>query len=324
MLTGYRPSPVLEYPSIGSTIAHLQRSDEAILPANIAVPDYRVGGGGLTGNGYLPASVRPFSLGSDPAKRDFQVQDLEPYAGLTSMRMIRRKAFVNRLDHFSQTLNRSAEWSSDPNLEQAFRLISSREAKEAFDLSSEPSGLRQRYGNRTIGAACLLARRLIQRGVPFVTVNNRGWDTHNNLYTRLKEGFTGAPVPVGLVPSFDLAFSALVEDLRDCGLLEQTLVIAMGEFGRTPKLNTAAGRDHWPRVFSAVMAGGGVPEGLVLGSSDATAESPADRPITPEDLAHTVFRLMGISPDFELRSSDGRPIRVGHIDGQAIQEIVGP
>ncbi len=155
-----------------------------------------------------------------------------------------------------------------------------------------------------------------------MTVNDRGWDTHSDLYTRLKEGYTGAKVPVGLIPSLDLAFSALVTDLRERGLLDETLVIVMGEFGRTPKLNTAGGRDHWPRVFSVVLAGGGVPKGLVLGSSDATGESPRERPIRPEDLAHTIYRLLGIDPNRELQSSDGRPIRVGHIDGKAVAEII--
>jgi hypothetical protein len=321
MLTGYRPSPVLEYPSYGSTVALLRKSELA-LPTNVAIPDYRVGGGRLTGNGYLPPAVQPFSLGSDPAKQDFQVRDLEPYTGLTDTRLARRKQFLNQLDRLNETLQTSPDSPSDPNFEQAFRLITSPDAKKAFDLTDEPPAVRQRYGSRTIGVSCLLARRLVERGVPFVTVNDRGWDTHNNLYTRLKEGYTGAKVPVGLIPSLDLAFSSLVLDLKDRGLLDETLVIVMGEFGRTPKLNTAGGRDHWPRVFSVVLAGGGVPGGLVVGSSDATGESPSDRPVTPEDIAHTIYRLMGIDPNLELQSSDGRPIRVGHITGKALPEIL--
>ena len=322
MLTGYRPSPVLEYPSLGSTIAFLKQSGESVLPRNIAVPDYRVGGGGLTGNGYLPSAAQPFALGSDPAQEGFHVRDLEPYGGLTGARLARRQQFLNQLDRLSRGVDAAADSPSDPAFEQAFRLITSPQAKQAFDLSSETPATRQRYGNRTIGVSCLLARRLVERGVPFVTVNDRGWDTHSNLYTRLKEGFTGARNPVGLIPSLDLAFSALVNDLQDRRLLDETLVVVMGEFGRTPKLNTAGGRDHWPRVFSVVMAGGGVPQGLALGKSDATGESPLERPITPEDIAHTVYHLMGIDPSLELHSGDGRPIRVGHINGQAIPEIV--
>jgi hypothetical protein len=322
LLTGYRPSPALEYPAIGSTVAHLRSGADSILPANIAVPDYRVGGGRLTGHGYLPAATQPFSLGSDPAKPGFQVRDLEFYTGLSGARMARRKAFLNRLDGLSETLETGGDSPSDPVFEQAFRLISAPEARQAFDLSDEPASLRARYGGRTIGASCLLARRLVERGVPFVTVNDRGWDTHDNLYTRLKEGYTGAKDPVGLIPSLDLALSALVTDLRERGLLERTLVLVMGEFGRTPKLNTSGGRDHWPRVFSVVMAGGGVPGGLVLGSSDATGESPQERPVSPADIAHTVYRLLGIDPAHALHTADERPIRVGHVAGHAIPEIV--
>jgi hypothetical protein len=321
MLTGYRPSPVIEYPSYGSTVA-LLRPSQGALPDNVAIPDFRVGGSSMTGHGYLPAAVQPFSLGSDPAGQDFQVRDLEPYTGLTDTRLARRRQFLNQLDRLNETLQATATEPSDPSFEQAFRLIMSPEAKKAFDLSDESPAARQAYGSRTIGVSCLLARRLVERGVPFVTVNDRGWDTHADLYTRLKEGYTGANVPVGLIPSLDVAFSALITDLKDRGLLDETLVVVMGEFGRTPKLNTAGGRDHWPRVFSAVLAGGGVPAGLVVGSSDATGESPHDRPVTPADLAHTIYRLLGIDPDLELHSADGRPIRVGRIDGKALPEII--
>ncbi len=321
MLTGYRPSPVIEYPSYGSTVA-LLRPAQGALPDNVAIPDFRVGGSSMTGHGYLPAAVQPFSLGSDPAGQDFQVRDLEPFTGLTDTRLARRRQFLNQLDRLNETLQATTSEPSDPSFEQAFRLITSPEAKKAFDLSDESAAARRAYGSRTIGVSCLLARRLVERGVPFVTVNDRGWDTHTNLYTRLKEGYTGANQPVGLIPSLDLAFSALITDLKERGLLDETLVVVMGEFGRTPKLNTAGGRDHWPRVFSAVLAGGGVPAGMVVGSSDATGESPHDRPVTPADLAHTIYRLLGIDPDLELRSADGRPIRVGHIDGKALPEII--
>src|SRR5262249_42591721 len=150
------------------------------------------------------------------------------------------------------------------------------------------AAVRARYGPRTIGQSCLLARRLVERGVPFVTVNNTGWDTHDGLVLRLKEGYAGAKVGVGLVPLFDQAFAALVGDLSERGLLDETLVVAMGEFGRTPKLNTRGGRDHWPRVFSVVLAGGGVKGGQVIGKSDRVGESPSDRAVTPADLAFTL------------------------------------
>jgi uncharacterized protein (DUF1501 family) len=161
---------------------------------------------------------------------------------------------------------------------------------------------------------------LVERGVPFVTVQNTGWDTHDGLVLRLKEGYAGAQVGVGLVPTFDQAFAALVSDLDERGMLDETLVIAMGEFGRTPKLNTAGGRDHWPRVFSVVVAGGGVPGGQVIGSSDRVGESPNDRPVTPADLARTIYSILGIDPNHELYTADGRPVRINQ-GSEVIREL---
>ena len=194
--------------------------------------------------------------------------------------------------------------------------------KRAFSLSDEPQAVRQRYGFKSIGQCCLMARRLVERGVPFVTVNDRGWDTHESLYTRLKEGYTGATKPVGLVPSLDQAFSALVGDLDQLGMLEETLIVVMGEFGRTPKLNTRGGRDHWPRVFSVILAGGGIRGGQVVGSSDSVGEGPRDRPVTPSDLAATIYTLLGIDPKLELHTADGRPVRVAPFEAEVIRELV--
>ena len=168
--------------------------------------------------------------------------------------------------------------NADPAFEQAYRLVTSPEAKQAFDLSDEKPATRAAYGPRTIGQSCLLARRLVERGVPFVTVNNTGWDTHDDLVLRLKEGYAGAKVGVGLIPTFDLAFAALVGDLSERGLLDETLVIAMGEFGRTPKLNTPGGRDHWPRVFSVALAGGGIQGGQVIGVERPRRREPGGQP----------------------------------------------
>lgn len=321
LMTGYKPTPVLEYPAFGAVLAEV-RAQSGVLPPNIAVPSFRVGGGKMTGGGYLPGRTRPFSVGGDPSKADFQVRDLDFYKGLDLTRLDRRRQFVNALDEFNRTLDRSAASVEDSDLERAFRLISSPEARTAFNLTDEPQEVRRRYGNKSIGQCCLLARRLIERGVSFVTVNNRGWDTHNDLYTRLKEGYTGAKVGVGLIPSLDLALTALIEDLVDRGLFDETLIVVMGEFGRTPKLNTAGGRDHWPRVFSTVLAGGGVQGGQVIGSSDSVGEGPKDRPVTPSDLAATIYSLLGIDPKLELHTSDGRPVRVAPYEAEAVSEII--
>ena len=322
LLTGYKPTPVLEYPAFGSVFAH-SRAENVMLPPHIAVPDFRVGGGRLSGGGYLPAAARPFSVGGDPAKADFQVRDLDFYRGIDVTRLDRRREFVNALNQFGAGADQALTTITDPDLERAWRLTTSAEAKTAFNLSEEPREVRQRYGSRSIGQSCLLARRLVERGVPFVTVNNRGWDTHEDLYTRLKEGYTGAKVGVGLIPSLDLALAALIEDLDERGMLDETLLVVMGEFGRTPKLNTSGGRDHWPRVFSTVLAGGGVRGGQVIGSSDSVGESPKDRPVTPSDLTATIYTLLGIDPKLELHTSDGRPVRVAPYESVVVSEIVG-
>ncbi len=318
--TGYKPTPVVEYPSFGSVFAH-QSEGAPALPGHVAVPSYRVGGGGFTGHGFLPETARPFSVGGDPAKPDFQVRDLDFYPGLDEGRIDRRKRYLAALDRLDEQLASGPEPATESGFDQAFRLVSSRAAREAFDLSQETGATRDRYGRRSVGQSCLLARRLLERGVPFVTVSNPGWDTHNDAYTRLKEGYTGAKVPVGLIPSLDLALAGLIEDLEQRGLLETTLVIVMGEFGRTPKLNTDGGRDHWPRVFSVALAGGGVAGGQVVGSSDSVGEGPRDRPVTPADLAATIYTLLGIDPGLVMHTPDGRPIQASR-DGQVVRELI--
>jgi uncharacterized protein (DUF1501 family) len=317
MQTGFKPTPSLEYPSFHAVGASVfdQISN---LPPNIAIPSFRVGGGQFKGNGFLDGANAPFSVGSDPSQKEFQVRDLDLYHGLTLQRLQRRNEFVRQLDKFSQ-MN---DGPSDSTYEQAFRLVTSKEAKQAFDLTQEKPQVRAKYGHRTIGQCCLLARRLVERGVPFVTVNYKGWDTHADLYTRIKEGYSGASTPVGLVPSLDLAFSALIDDLKARGRLDETLVVVMGEFGRTPKLNAAGGRDHWPRVFSVVLAGGGVKGGQIIGSSDSVGESPKDRPITPGDLVASIYQLLGIDPALELKTSEGRPIRISSPESNVITELI--
>ena len=315
MMTGYKPTPVLEYPTFGAVLAH-QRKTKRVLPAHVAVPTFRVGGGRLSGRGFLPATVSPFALGSDPSRPGFQVRDLDFYPGTDGDRLARRKRYRNVLEGFANKQNAKP----DAGFDQAYRLISSEKAKQAFDLSRETVKTKRRYGSRTIGQSCLLARRLVERGVPFVTVNNPGWDTHTNAYTRLKEGYTGARVPIGLIPCLDMALSALIDDLQNRQLLDQTLVVVMGEFGRTPKLNTRGGRDHWPRVFSVAMAGGGVRGGQVIGSSDAVGEGPKDQPITPSDLACTIYTLLGVNPRQHLSTPDGRPVAVS--EGKLIKAVM--
>lgn len=314
LLTGYKPSPVLNHPSFGSVVTHV-RSFQSILPPYVAIPDARSAGAGFLGRPY-----EPFTTAGDPAKPDFRVQDLDFFPRVDSSRLQRRREYLLQFDRAQAELE-SRSPMVDAAFDQAYRLVTSPAAKQAFDLSEEPDEVRARYGPRTFGQSCLLARRLVERGVPFVTVQNPNWDTHDGLVLHLRDGYSGAKTGVGLVPTFDLAFSALLTDLSQRGLLDETLVIAMGEFGRTPKLNTRGGRDHWPRVFSVVMGGGGVRGGQVIGASDRVGESPFDSPVTPNDLAHTIYTLLGVDPHRELYTDDGRPVPVNQ-GGEPIRGIV--
>ncbi len=314
LLTGYQPTPVLQYPSYGSVLTRLRRGDSA-LPPYVAIPEARAAGAGFLGSAF-----EPFATGSDPSRPDFRVRDLDLFPDVDESRFRRRREYLSAFDSAQSQLE-SLALPGDSAFERAYRLVTAPEAKSAFDLTAEPEQVRNRYGRRAFGQSCLLARRLVERGVPFVSVLNTGWDTHEDLVLQLKLGYSGANVGVGLIPTFDLGFSALLEDLSQRGLLDETLVIAMGEFGRTPKLNTRGGRDHWPRVFSVVLAGGGVPGGQVIGSSDRVGESPDDRPVTPNDLACTIYTLLGIDPKHELQTADGRPVPVNQ-GGELISEIV--
>ncbi|MFO0914739.1 MAG: DUF1501 domain-containing protein [Pirellulales bacterium] len=323
LLSGYKPSSVLQYPSFGSVVSS-QRQSPSVLPPYVTIPESR-----FAGAGYLGSRHEPFATGGDPSQPSFRVRDLDFFPEVDEARLTRRRAYLREFDRvqaaFESDVNTetesTAETGGSAQFEQAYRLVTSPAAKTAFDLAAEPEAIRNKYGSRMFGQSCLLARRLVERGVPFVTVMNSGWDTHDNLVLQLKEGYAGAKVGVGLIPAFDQGFAALIGDLSERGMLDETLVIAMGEFGRTPKLNARGGRDHWPRVFSIVLAGGGVPGGQVIGASDRIGESPADSPITPNDLARTIYTILGVDPDLELRTPDGRPVRVNQ-GGERVERLM--
>jgi uncharacterized protein (DUF1501 family) len=333
LMTGHEPTPSVDYPTFGSTLAHV-REQAGVLPPNVAVPDLISRDRAALGAGYLPGENAPFALGSDPGKRGFKVRDLDFYKGLDLDRIGRRRRFVDALDEFSRGKDASPGAKTDPDLQRAYDLITSPEAKKAFDLGEEKDAVRELYtfdrrahldNSNNIGQQCLLARRLVERGVPFVTVNNTGWDNHYDLQTYASRT-PGDPDQVGghaLIPGFDKAFSALIRDLSARGMLDETLVLVMGEFGRTPKINTNGGRDHWPNCFSVLMAGGGVAGGQVIGASDALGEFPKDRPVTPSDLAATIYTLLGVDPARELHTLDGRPIRIAPSGSKVIREVVG-
>jgi uncharacterized protein (DUF1501 family) len=260
------------------------------------------------GSGYLPGSYGPFTVGGDPSRPDFKVRDLDLSAGFSEERLQSRQAMLAKIDSFERSLEAHPKAKDrDSYFEQAYRLVTSPQAKAAFDLSKEKPEMRKRYGNFKLGQGLLLARRLVEAGTKFVTVVDTGWDTHTQISYNLTYGFPGK------LPGLDQAYSALLEDMSERGLLKKTLVVLMGEFGRTPKINPSGGRDHWPRANSILLAGGGVFGGQVVGKTDHAGELPVDDPVSPQDLARTLYTLLGVDADQTFRTPDGRPIKL--VDG---------
>ena len=330
LMTGYKPTPAIEYPTMASVVAHL-RTNESVLPSNIAIPHLISRDSATIGNGFLPNATQAFSLGSDPGKAGYKVRDLDFYQGLDLSRLDRRRQIVNALNKFGEFQSR-VDGPSDPDLERAYNVIASEEAKAAFDLTQESVKVRERYtidpranvsDSNNIGQQCLLARRLVERGVSFVTVNNTGWDNHLDLATYAnRHPGDERSASHALVPGLDKALTALVGDLTDRGMLEETLVLVMTDFGRTPKINSTGGRDHWPNCFSVAMVGGGIKGGQVIGESDPMGEFVQNRPVSPGDLSSTIFTLLGIDPALELRTPDGRPIRVAPQESDVIKDLL--
>lgn len=304
LLTGHRPMPALEYPSLGSLVAHTQGFTQPI-PPYIAIPHDGVGGeSGAARSGYLPGAFSAFNVGTAPA----QGGGLQLPAGVSFERSQRRRDLLRRMDAFSRQVEESpATRNRDAFYEQAYRLLGSPEAKAAFDVTQERPEVLDAYGRSRVGTSCLLARRLVEAGSRFVTVVDTGWDTHQQIFKELPDSrFPGS----GKLPSLDRAYAALIQDLKQRGLLKSTLVVLMGEFGRTPKLNAVGGRDHWPRAGSVCLAGGGVRGGQVIGATNSFGEIPIDRPIGPPDLCFTLLKLLGIDPTRELVTPSGRPLKI--------------
>lgn len=315
LLTGHRPTPAVDYPSFGSIIAH-ETGFAGALPPYVAIPHDGVAGNSNAAKaGYLPAACSAFNVGNDPSR----VRDLEAPEGVRFERTEQRREMLKTIDGFSRTVEEGpATKNRDAFYEQAYRLLSSPQAKGAFDFSKEKPATRERYGHSRIGTSCLLARRLVEAGARFITVVDTGWDTHNQIFKELPDSrFPGS----GKLPSLDRAYAALITDLRERGLLESTLVVMMGEFGRTPKINSLAGRDHWPRAGSVCLAGGGVKGGQVIGATNAYGEVPVECPVGPPDLAWSILKLLGVDPDQEYKAPNGRPLRILN-EGGFISELV--
>jgi hypothetical protein len=308
MFTGYKPSPALLFPSIGSVISH-EYGPRNNLPPYVCVPNQP---NEFAGSGYLSSAYAPFSLGSDPAAGGFKVRDLDLPGGVDDSRFATRRSALEAVNAYFQKKEKSDDLTAlDTFYDRAYSLVSSPEARNAFDLSKESDALRDAYGRGTAGARMLLARRLVQAGVRLVNLTYGGWDMHNNIVG----GFRGQ------MPEFDKAFGALLTDLEQTGLLKETLVMVSSEFGRTPKINANAGRDHWPKVFSVALAGGGIKGGMIYGSSNSTASEPEDKPLGIEDLFTTVYHCLGIVADKELMAPGDRPIEI--VDGgQVVKELL--
>lgn len=297
LYTGYRMSPAIKHPSMGAVVSH-EFGPKNDLPAYMAVPSANA----LGGTGYLSPQYGAFSMGGDPSRSDFKVRNMTLPDSVDDGRFTRRRKMREAVeDHFrSLETNPSAIDAMDEFYTRAYTMISSPNAREAFDLHSEPKEMKEKYGMNKTGMQVLLARRLVEAGVRFITITVGGWDHHN----RIKDAFNKN------MPPLDQAFAALINDLEDRGLLDSTLVFMSGEFGRTPKINKQAGRDHYAKVWSMAMAGGGIAKGAIYGSSDATSIEVERDPVTMPDALTTVYKQMGITADKELMSPGARPIEI--------------
>jgi hypothetical protein len=297
LLTGYLPLPTLEFPSMGSVISKELGSRNG-LPPYVAVPNTFPS----YGAGYLGGSYNPFIAG-DPNVSGYQARDLTLPADVDWTRVGNRNFLLKQMDAKFRAIEASTDMAAmDSFYQKAYDLLKSPAARKAFDIGAEPESLRERYGRTPVGQGALLARRLVESGVRFVTVA-KGWlnyDTHGDNFNIMKKA---------LLPEFDRAFAGLLEDLHDRGMLDTTLVIAMGEFGRTPKVNDAAGRDHHSKAWSIALAGAGVPGGRVLGATDSNGVQVTDLPVEPEDLLFSIYSLFGVDPAREYQTPIGRPVK---------------
>ena len=308
MFTGYKPSPALMFPSMGSVVSH-ELGSRNNLPPYVCVPSMP---NEYAGTGYLSTSFGPFSLGADPANRGFKVRDLNMHDGVTAERFDQRRNILSTVDEHFRTLEKSdAITAMDSFYQSAYSLVSSAAAREAFNLSAESESIRTEYGQNDAGQRMLMARRLVEAGVRYVSMTYGGWDMHAGIANNMQRQ----------LPNFDQAYAALITDLDRRGMLERTIVMVSSEFGRTPKINQNAGRDHWPRVFSITFAGGGFKRGYIHGASDPTGAEPDSDPLTVENMAATVFTQLGIKPDKKLMSPGGRPQAIVR-DGQVVPELL--
>src|SRR5713226_2214227 len=320
MFTGYLPSPAIQHPSIGAVVSH-EFGPKNSLPSYVGVPSVPV----QAGTGYLSTKYGAFELGADPGQKNFQVRDITLPKGVSEERFDRRRNARQAVeDHFRKLESSPTELDTmDEFYQQAYKLISSPVARKAFSLEGEPEAMNQLYGDYKnprngqpfgIGKRLMLARRLVEAGVRFVTVTyggSTGWDNHRSIKESINDG----------MPAFDHAFAGLIADLDQRGMLDSTLVMVTSEFGRTPKINVDAGRDHWARVYSYALAGGGITRGQIYGASDATAAEPDRDAVSVEDYLATVYHQTGINSEDRLMATGGRPIDIVR-GGKVVQGLI--
>jgi hypothetical protein len=303
------------HPSMGSVVAH-EKPPTAGLPAYFSMPSMARSGG----PNFLGARYAPFVVGGDPNSGAFKVRDVVIPEGLTGARFEERTDLRSEVDTFRRFTDKAAgdpALALDEHYKQAYDLVNSKEAQAAFDIGREPTKVREQYGRNSFGQRLLLARRLVEAGVPFVTVYDGGWDHHSDLFDALRKR----------LPGWDQSVAGLIGDLEARGLLDETLVIALGEFGRTPKISTLAGqtkpgRDHWSNAMSVLFAGGGTPGGTVVGATDRKGFAAVERVLSPENFVSTVYAKLGIDPGKILYNPQGRPSHLVS-DPTPIKELMG-
>ncbi len=301
--TGRKPGDRLVFPGVGAVVSHFRGYNagyKGLIPPYIVLEDLQ---GRFSEAGFLGPRFAPFATGGDPQQTPFAVQGIIT-PGITDERQRNRRELLHQLDTLARTLESSPQIQAFTQAEgQAYELILGDSGK-VFDLSQEPNEMRERYGRNTFGQSCLVARRLVERGVPYVTINYKGWDTHKQHFQAMRQR----------LPQMDRGMATLLQDLSDRGLLASTIVWWSGEFGRTPKISWEApwngGRGHWGPAFSAVLAGGGFKGGHVVGSTDARGEEVRDRPVYPEDLIASMYELLGLDPEAKLPNPEGLDARL--------------
>ncbi len=309
-MSGRRFNPALHYPTYGSVVGW-HHGFKSPLPPFVQLGssiDRRFGGGSA---GVLGLEHNPFEILADPAGKDFTVRDISPPKGVDLTRVDRRKRMLTAIDNLQRSadVQATAFDALDENYRTAFNMITAPETKTAFNIGEESAELRDRYGRHKFGQSCLLARRLIESGVRFVTITDGGWDTHTDNFNALKKS---------RIPPIDQGLPVLLSDLQDRGLLDSTLVVWLTDFGRTPTVNSASGRDHWASAGFAIMAGAGVPGGYVLGETDEEGGRPTRNEYLTADIAVTIYEKLGIPSDLIAQAPDGRPVRL--VEGEPIRE----